>query len=509
MRNMNRLLCPVILALSLLAASCAPAPGSKKDVISSMEDLDGKTVAVIGGSVQDLLVSNNYPGSKILRFESDADVYTMLETGKCAAVLTSSISWSVAKRNFRNIVEVCDVSSPQPIGFGFCKSYQDLRERFNAFLKEYLENNDLDAIREEWSAPDTQRRMPRPDEVVNPKGTFKFATSAITPPFDFISNGEIAGSELEILARFAMSENMRWEFINVSFSGLINFIQSGKADIGASIMCITPERMQSIDFSIPWMAERSVLLVNKSFSASAIAADSDNSGRTFFQSVKESIEKSLIAEKRYMMLLDGLKTTLIISLLAALLGTLLGMLLCYGSMHRSRIVSRTSNVFIEFMRCMPQVVFLMIMFYVVFGKSDIDGMWVAVIAFSLCFAAYTSVIFKTAVQSIDKGQTEAALSLGFGKVKAFVNIILPQAVQRALPVYKGEFIGLIKATSIVGYIAVFDVTKAGDVIRSRTYEALFPLILVTIVYFLIIWVMTAVLKFVEAKTQPTRKRFFK
>jgi len=99
--------------------------------------------------------------------------------------------------------------------------------------------------------------------------------------------------------------------------------------------------------------------------------------------------------------------------------------------------------------------------------------------------------------------------MGFGKVKAFLNIILPQTVQRALPVYKGEFIGLVKATSIVGYIAVFDLTKAGDIIRSRTYEAFFPLILVTIIYFLVIWALTLFLKFIEAKTQPKRNKFFK
>lgn len=99
--------------------------------------------------------------------------------------------------------------------------------------------------------------------------------------------------------------------------------------------------------------------------------------------------------------------------------------------------------------------------------------------------------------------------MGFGKVKAFVNVVLPQAVQRALPVFKGEFIGLVKATSIVGYIAVFDVTKAGDVIRSRTYDAFFPLIIVAILYFLVIWLLTALLKLVENKTQPKRKKFFK
>jgi len=314
---------------------------------------------------------------------------------------------------------------------------------------------------------------------------------------------------VEILARFAMSEGMKWEFVDMNFTGLIPYVQSGKAPLGAGIMCITSERQQSVDFSIPWIYEASALLINKAYAPSELVTENDESKTPFIESTKQSLHKTLVKEDRFKMLLDGLKATILISLLAALFGTLLGMMLCYLSMHRNKILSGTANVYIEFMRCMPQVVFLMIMFYVVFGSSKLDGLWVAIIAFSLCFSAYTSVIFRSAVSSIDRGQTEAALSLGFGRIKAFWNIILPQAVQRALPVYKGEFIGLVKATSIVGYIAVFDLTKAGDIIRSRTYEAFFPLIIVTIIYFLVIWVLSSALLFIETKTQPKRKKFFK
>lgn len=504
MKNLLLHLLPVL----CLLLSCT-GKTEDREVIRSMDDLDGKTVTVLSGSVQDLLVSDKCKGSNILRTETEADSYAMLKTGKACAMVTSGISWDIAKRNFNDILEVEGGINPQPIGIGFNKSRTELRERFDAFLTKYMAENDLKAIHDEWADPDSKRQMPSPDEVEHPDGTLKFAVSAITPPFEFIREGEIVGSEVEILARFAMSENKRWEFLNVAFSGFINCIQSGKADAGASIVCITPERQQSIDFSIPWTSEPSVLLVSKAYAPEELLTADESDSKTFWQSTKESFEKSLITEDRYKMLFDGLDTTVIIAILAALFGTLLGMILCYCSMHRNKVLARTTNFFIEFMRCMPQVVFLMIMFYIVFGKSDIDGIWVAIIAFSLCFGAYTSVIFRTAVQSIDKGQTEAGLSMGFSKIKTFINVILPQTVQRALPVYKGEFIGLVKATSIVGYIAVFDVTKAGDVIRSRTYEAFFPLIIVTILYFLVIWILTALLKFAEAKTQPTRKKFFK
>jgi polar amino acid transport system substrate-binding protein len=96
--------------------------------------------------------------------------------------------------------------------------------------------------------------------------------------------------------------------------------------------------------------------------------------------------------------------------------------------------------------------------------------------------------------------------MGFSKVKTFVHIVLPQAVQRVLPVYKGEFIALVKMTSIVGYIAVQDLTKASDIIRSRTFEAFFPLIMVAVIYFVLAWLLTFLIERIQWQITPKRKR---
>ena len=149
---------------------------------------------------------------------------------------------------------------------------------------------------------------------------------------------------------------------------------------------------------------------------------------------------------------------------------------------------------------------LMLIFYVVFASVDINPVLVAVIAFGLNFAAYVSEIFRTGIEGIDKGQTEAGIAMGFTKIKTFLFIILPQTVPRILPIYKGEFISLVKMTSIVGYIAVQDLTKASDIIRSRTFDAFFPLIMVAILYFLISGILIQALKYLEMITDPKFKR---
>jgi polar amino acid transport system substrate-binding protein len=223
---------------------------------------------------------------------------------------------------------------------------------------------------------------------------------------------------------------------------------------------------------------------------------------TFLQGIADSFYSNIIQEQRYILILDGLKVTIIISILATLFGTLLGGLICYMRMSKNRMMQGISGVYISILRGTPVLVVLMIIFYVFFASVDIDPVAVAIIAFGLNFAAYVSEMFRTGIESIDRGQTEAGIALGFTKVKTFIHIVMPQAVQRILPVYKGEMIALVKMTSIVGYIAVQDLTKAGDMIRSRTFDAFFPLIMVAVLYFLISWLLMFALGYAEKKTNP-------
>jgi polar amino acid transport system substrate-binding protein len=121
------------------------------------------------------------------------------------------------------------------------------------------------------------------------------------------------------------------------------------------------------------------------------------------------------------------------------------------------------------------------------------------------FAAYVSEMFRSGIEGVDRGQTEAGLAMGFSRVQTFLRIVLPQATRSILPVYRGEFISLVKMTSIVGYIGVQDLTKAGDIIRSRTFEAFFPLLMIAALYFIIIWVLGLALDYVDRRTDPRQR----
>ena len=199
------------------------------------------------------------------------------------------------------------------------------------------------------------------------------------------------------------------------------------------------------------------------------------------------------------MIFEGLKISAIISLLSGLFGTLLGALICWMRMSSYAVIRRFAGLYISLMRGTPVLVLLMMMFYVVFAGTSVDAVMVSVITFGMNFAAYVSEMFRSSIESVDRGQTEAGIALGFSPVKTFCYIVMPQAFKQVLPVYKGELISLVKMTSIVGYIAVQDLTKVGDIIRSRTFDAFFPLVMVAILYFILSWIFAEILNFIGKK----------
>ena len=212
------------------------------------------------------------------------------------------------------------------------------------------------------------------------------------------------------------------------------------------------------------------------------------------EKVIESFNNNLIAEDRYRMILDGLQVTLVITLCAVVLGTLLGGLVCWMRMNRRPWLQQVARVYIDLMRGTPVLVLLMLMYYVVMAPLDATGIVVAIVTFAMNTAAYISEMLRTAIQGIDRGQTEAGLALGYTQRQTFLKIILPQVIRAVMPVYQGEVVSLLKGTSIVGYIAVADMTRASDLIRSRTFDAFFPLILTAIIYFLMAWLIGLLLQ---------------
>ena len=209
------------------------------------------------------------------------------------------------------------------------------------------------------------------------------------------------------------------------------------------------------------------------------------------QAFANRLYATFILKDRYLIFLDGLKVTLILTFAGFLLGTLLGALFCAMLRSKNALLQKTAKAITSFFMEMPTMVLLMILVYIVFGRSAFPVMCVVSIGFMLKAASYLSRIFDTAMSTVSDGEIEAARTLGMTKMQAFRYVTFPQTVMVALPLYQNQFIATLQETSVVGYLAVVDLTRASSVVSSRTLDAFMSIMTVTILYYLI----SAIIKF--------------
>jgi polar amino acid transport system substrate-binding protein len=283
------------------------------------------------------------------------------------------------------------------------------------------------------------------------------------------------------------------EITEMNFDGILASVQSGKSDIGCTSISVTEERKESMLFSEPDYSGGTALVVLK---------DGPDRGDSLWASVCESFEKTFIRENRWQLFLQGIGTTLLITCLSILFGTALGFLVFMLCRNGNPVANTVTRFCVWLVRGMPAVVLLMILYYIIFGNVSISGTAVSVVGFTLVFGAGVYGTVKAGVGAIDRGQLEAAYALGYTNRRAFYRVILPQALPHFMPAYKGSVTEIIKATAIVGYVAVQDLTKMGDIVRSRTYEAFFPLIAVAVIYFILAAVLTRIVDRIERKLDP-------
>ena len=219
--------------------------------------------------------------------------------------------------------------------------------------------------------------------------------------------------------------------------------------------------------------------------------------------ISHTFYKCFIREDRYMLLVNGIGMTIKISLVAALLGILIGFIIAVCNLSRSKILNKIGTVYTDVIRGTPSVTQLMIIYFVIFARVDWPKWLIATIAFSINSGAYVSEIIRGGILSVDIGQTEAGRSLGLNAQQTMFSIVVPQALKNIFPSLGNEFITLIKETAIVGYIGLVDIQKAGDFIKSATYEAFMPLIGTAIIYFVLIKVLTLILAKAEASLRKS------
>lgn len=229
----------------------------------------------------------------------------------------------------------------------------------------------------------------------------------------------------------------------------------------------------------------------------------------FFMKIFDAINKTLFVDNRYEYILTGLFNTVVIAFFAVILGTIIGVIISvirnnYEINGKFKFLNYLANLYVTIIRGTPVILQLMIIYYVVFKSVNINIIIVGILAFGINSGAYVSEIIRAGINSISKGQMEAGFALGLRYSEVMRYIILPQAIRNILPALGNEFITLLKETSVGAYIGIAELTKASDIIASRTYDYFFPLILIALIYLLMTYALSKLVNKLERRLNNVR-----
>ena len=460
-----------IAAILLFASSLSAAAAEYKTI----EDLNGKNIGVQTAVLYEELIQDRVPDAVFQYYTMPNDMILALQSGKVDAYLIEEVSYGVQKKNHPDLAVL-----KEPAGYinatciiGNNERQDTLLSQLNQFIADSWENGLLDELYDYWIADfDPVNDKCDITGFTGENGVISVAVEGGYEPFSFISNGNISGFDVDFICRFAREYGYTPEFYEVPFEAIAPGVESGKYDIGMNIV-VSAERNETGTLSDVYYTTPIRLVI----------MGEDESELTFFQQLGESFNKTFIREGRWKLFVEGAGVTILITVTSIIAGTILGFIIYMLCRKGGVVMNKGTSLFLWLIHGMPTVLLLMILYYIVFGSSSLSG-----------------------CNAIGKGQFEASTALGYSERQSFFKIILPQAAQHFLPIYRNDVVTLIKETSVVGYIAVLDLTKISDLVRSRTYEAFFPLIVTAIMYFIISAVLTKLVTLVEHSIDPKRRK---
>ena len=486
-----------------------PSQGLNEDgcptTTKTLKDLEapGTRFATITNKEYETEITKRFPQGELRHYNSLTDCYNSLASGEVDAALGFIDERKSVAETHPDLAIIEQPFATVDFGFGVQKSERGnaLCDELNQFLTELKNSGEYDKLRAKWEDKNRKSGAMGNYSFSGEKGQLRIATNGLWTPMTFYEGETLTGLFVEITNRFCESRGYTPLYETVAKSAEMTGLASGTYDIVADSVTASPERLESMNITDPLMQDDYYVLVKRE----PVLVEVPKAVQ-FWKDLEASFQRTFVTENRYQMLASGLGVTIALSLIAGLFGTLLGILICFLRTRRQPLVSAFASLYIRIFRSLPVVVLLLVLNYIVFKDSGLEAFWVCAITFSVEFSAYCSEIFRSGINAVPEEQSQAAAALGFAKVQAFRRVVLPQAIIHMLPTYSGQFIATVKMTAVAGYISVIDLTKASDIIRSRTYEAFFPLLLTSAVYFVLCAVLIALLRLVEKRIDPARRR---
>ena len=501
MANKKRCLL-VILGFLLLFSftACGKENVLEASKVTCVEDLKNVTIGVQLGTTGDIYASDyEEQGCKIERFTKAADAVSALKLGKIDCIILDNLPAEAFVELNQDLSILEEEFVNEDYAICISKENGELKEKINAAIATLKENGTLEQIQMNYIGDNTKGQYPyvSPSSVTRENGTLVMATNAAFEPYEYMENGEIVGFDVDMARAICDILGMELKIENIEFDSIINAVQSGKADVGIAGMTVTADRLKSIDFTDSYTNATQVIIVR-------------NGNEAQKAGLKERLYHNFIKDSRWKYIVNGLGTTLLISFFSVIIGIVLGFFIAIirstcDKTGKGKFINWIFKLYLTIIRGTPAMLQLLIIYYIIFASVDINKIVVAVVAFGLNSSAYVAEIVRSGIMSIDEGQFEAGRSLGFSYAKTMWYFILPQAFRNILPALGNEFIVLLKETSISGYIGIVDLTRGGDYIRSRTYEAFLPLIAVAVIYLILVMLLSTLVSRMEQRLKKSNR----
>ena len=499
------LLLALILALSAVTMPYVFADGEDegekmepKNGITKISDLNGKTIGVQTGVLYEDEIKDEIENETWLYYKMPNDMIAALEANKIDAYLIEEVGFYAQHYEHPELMRLEEKAGQSEFAviIGNNEKQDTLYKQMQEFIAEGKKSGWLDKLYDYWVKnwnPNTCKIEIKP-MTTGENGTVIIAIEGGYEPFSFETANGVSGYDVEFMMNFCAKYGYQWDFWTMEFDSIAPGAISGKYDFGMNIV-VDEERAEDSVLTDWYYVCDLVFVVEGEY----------ESEMGFFERMAYNFNKTFIREDRWKLFAEGMGRTMLITVLSIVLGTLLGFAAYMACRHGNKIANGITGVINWLIEGIPTVVFLMILAFIVFGKSTLSATWISIIGFTFTFGCGMFEMLKVGFGAIHKGQFEAATAMGYSDTQSFFRILLPQAAQHFLPIYKSNVVSLIKETSVVGYIAVRDLTKMGDLVRSRTYVAFFGLIAVAILYFVMEAVLVFIVKRVQIKIDPRRR----
>ena len=456
--------------------------------LKTFADLSGRKVAMLAGVPFEELVREKVPDvAEIQYFNTAADMQLALKSGKVDALFFNNAVGTMLVNQDSSLAMFPERLGVTDYGFAFAKGSAECIKWQTAL--DIIGSERVGELWNIWLGADESRKILPAQTWAGANGTLKVASCDKLPPMSYVGDsGRLTGFDIAVMLEIAQQLDIHLDFTGMEFSSVLAEVHTGKAQVANGCIVINDERSKLVDF-VPYHEASYVLIVRSE------EQETPESG--FWKQVMDSFERTFVTDSRWKMILSGLFLTVMIAVCSGVLGTLLGYGLVFLRHKDHPMINRLIAVYSSLITGIPVVVILMVLYYVIFGKLDMSAPLVAILGFSMIFGARAYGLIQNAVNAVDAGQREAALALGCTENLTFRKVILPQAKNIYLPSLRTQFVMLLKETSIAGYITVLEMTRAVDLVRSRTMDAFFPLITAAAIYFLLTLLLTKLITAAE------------